>query len=491
MKIRLSSLLVWIVFLAGSVAADTPSSRDPAAWWPPHAPDDEARMVLDAVSAAGAYRTPALASKENETYADTAGDVAPFRHKEPFKRHFLLQMDYTGPGRAKPEPETLESVKIGFIGPIEPTVSVATGGRSHEEALGQSMLQGAQLAVEEANRRGGYLKRSIPFELVVRNDNGLWGASGNEIVDMAYREDVWAILGTIDGANTHIAIRVALKAEILMMNAGDTDPTLVETNIPWIMRCISDDRQQSYILLDYMYRKLDLQRIAVIRASNRYGRFGVREIRDGSRRLGRPIALEMAYPVGSEDYSLQLDRIRQADVDAVVHWGDAQDGARILNQMRIMGMEQPFYACDRCVSETFVDMAGDNAEGVMCTFPWNPSHDLPRFHGFAAAYRDRFGEEPETYAAHGFDGMSMLIWSIQVAGLNRAKIRDLLAYRTTPWPGVTGDIPLSATLDDGGEVYLAVRENGQWVFRSREELAIPRGYRPDHGQTSAEPVAAN
>ena len=50
---------------------------------------------------------------------------------------------------------------------------------------------------------------------------------------MAYKDKVWAILGTIDGANSHIAIRVALKAEIVMMNTADTDPTFIETNIPW------------------------------------------------------------------------------------------------------------------------------------------------------------------------------------------------------------------------------------------------------------------
>ena len=35
-------------------------------------------------------------------------------------------------------------------------------------------------------------------------------------------------------------------------------------------------------------------------------------------------------------------------------------------------------------------------------------------------------------------GMNMLIWATQTAGLNRAKIRDVLAYRAEPWPGVTG-----------------------------------------------------
>ena len=76
------------------------------------------------------------------------------------------------------------------------------------------MLQGSQLALEEWNARGGYLKRKIPFELVVSNDNGLWGSSGNEIIKQAYKDEVWGILGTIDGANSHIAIRVALKAEV-------------------------------------------------------------------------------------------------------------------------------------------------------------------------------------------------------------------------------------------------------------------------------------
>jgi hypothetical protein len=71
--------------------------------------------------------------------------------------------------------------------------------------------------------------------------------------------------------------------------------------------------------------------------------------------------------------------------------------------------------------------------------------------------------------------MNMLIWSIQNAGLNRAKIRDLLATRSEPWPGVTGDIPLSAVLDDVGEVFLARREGSAWRYYSREDLKVPHG----------------
>lgn len=433
-----------------------------------------------------AYTVPPLELKKDENYAGTAVDVEPFSGVTPFKEHFLLQMEYTGPGRAIPEPEQLDSVKIGFIGPIMPTVSVATGGASHEEPLGIQMLMGSRLAIEQANARGGHLKRRVPFELVVSNDNGLWGASGNEIVDMAYKHHVWAILGTIDGANSHIAIRVALKAEVVMMNTGDTDPTFIETNIPWVLRSIGDDRQMGYLLVDYLYRKLGYQRVGIIRASNRYGRFGVREINDGSRRLNRPISIEMAYHLGSEDFSLQLERIRQANVEAVVHWGNAREGALILNQMRASGMNQPFYGCDRHIADEFVELAGKNAEGAVVGSPWNPSRDDPKLKAFKEIFRKRFGVEPNTYAAHAYDGMNMLIWATQVAGLNRAKIRDVLAYRSVPWPGVTGPIALSAALDDVGEVALARFENGEWKYYSREDLDIPRGYIPPRDRVSRE-----
>jgi ABC-type branched-subunit amino acid transport system substrate-binding protein len=429
--------------------------------------------VLRIINSSGPHEVPKLALREEKDYAGTAADLTPFGAVKPYKNHFLLQMEYTGPGRTLPEPAEISSVKIGFIGPIEHTVSVATGGASHEEELGKKMLQGAQLAVDEANAKGGYLRRKIPFELVVANDNGLWGSTGNEVINMVYKEPTWAILGTIDSANSHIAIRVALKAEIVMVNTGDTDPTFIETNIPWVARTIGDDRQMGYLLVDYLVRKRKFQRIGIIRASNRYGRFGVREVKDSARRLGRPVVIEMAYKLGGDDYSLQIERLKEARPDAIVHWGDAREGALLLNALRAAGMNQPYFCSDRCVSPEFTEAAGANAEGVVAGYPWNPARKDARLEAFRGAFRARFHEEPETYAAHAYDGMKLLIWSIQVAGLNRAKIRDILATRAKPWPGVTGDIPMTAVLDDGGEVFLAMFENGTWRYRSREELEIP------------------
>jgi len=372
---------------------------------------------------------------EQQVYGDTPEKLVPYgRFTEPYKRFFLEPNEYRGYGRHIPEPEHVDAVKIGFLGPIEATVSVATGGASHEEPLGRKMLQGAQLAIEHANARGGYRGSKTPYELVIRNDNGLWGASGNEVVHLAYEEKVWAILGTIDGANSHIAIRVALKAEVPMMNTGDTDPTFIETAIPWVCRNITDDRQMSYLLADYVFGTLELTRVAALRANNRYGRMSIDEFRDAATRLGHPFLVELNYQLGDTDFEPQLERIKALNPEAVITWGDSEESARILAQMRAMGMDQWFIG------------SGD-----------------PKHVEFVEQFTARFGEPPETFAAHAYDGMTQVIEAIERAGLNRALIRDELMVVKT-WHGVTGRKIYDPICTNRSPAFLALVEDGAWTF---------------------------
>ena len=114
----------------------------------------------------------------------------------------------------------------------------------------------------------------------------------------------------------------------------------------------------------------------------------------------------------------------------------------------------------------------------MATYPWNPTRTSARLERFRKAYRERYGVEAETYAAHAYDGMNLILWAIEVAGLNRAKIRDVVAHLPHPWPGVTGDIVFSACLDDVGETTLARYEGGHWSYLTRADLRVPRGEIP-------------
>ena len=403
-------------------------------------------------------------------YGNTPQEYLPFgRFTEPYRRFFQDPLEYTGYGRQIPEPEHVDTVKIGFIGPIMKTVSVATGGASHEEPMGIHMLEGAKMAIEQANAKGGY-RGKIPYELVISNDNGLWGSTGNEVITQAYKNKVWAILGSIDGANSHIAIRVALKIEIPVMNTGDTDPTFIETKIPWVFRCISDDRQMCYVMADYVFKKLKMTRVAALRAGNRYGRVSIDEFRDAASRMGHPFLTELQYKVGDTDFTPQLNRIQAMKPDAVVTYGDAKESALVLMQMREKGMDQLFVGSDRMVSQEFIDLVGKEKIGkAIAGFPYDPKSQDPLYLQFCREYKERFGEEPETYAAHAYDGMTLLIQATEKAGLNRALIRDALAEVKT-YHGVTGEKEFDAIYNNISPGCLAIYENGQFAIHTKEEL---------------------
>jgi len=221
-------------------------------------------------------------------YGNTTDELVPYgRFQKANKNFFDDVQEFTGAGREKTAPTDLSEIRIGFLGPLEGSVMTPQGIQ---------MLQGATLAIDEANKKGGY--NGIPFILMPHNDVGLWGAAANEVVKMN-DEKVWAFLGSIDDINSHVALRVALKLELPMINTGDPDPTFTETRIPWMIRCIGDDRQSSYALVNYVYREKSHSRIAVLRADNRYGRVGIMEFRDAALRLGYPLVLEVRYADGA------------------------------------------------------------------------------------------------------------------------------------------------------------------------------------------------
>lgn len=428
-------------------------------------------LVIIMVLGAGLQAGIALAQETpDQIYGRTPEDYIPYhRFSKPYKQFFLTPNEYLGYGRHLTEPTKIDSVRIGFLGPLEKTVSVATGGVSHEEGLGQRMLQGAQMALDEANARGGYRGSGTPYELIVRNDNGLWGASANEIVYLAYAANVWAVLGTIDGANSHIAIRTALKAELSIMNSGDTDPTYTETAIPWAFRCITDDRQMCYLLADYVFKTLKLTRVAALRANNRYGRIGIDEFRDAATRFGKPFVVEMNYLVGDTDFTSQLQRIKTLNPEAVMTYGDAEESALILNQMRSMGINAWFIGSDRMVTPEFVSQVKGNLDRVVAGYSYNPDHASAAAEAFRQNYMDRYGEMPETFAAHAYDGMSMIIQAVETGGLNRARIRDQLALMTT-YDGVSGKKQFDPVFNNVGSTFLALGRNGKFVFLPEEEV---------------------
>jgi len=404
-------------------------------------------------------------------YAGEPEDLSPFaKFATPYDLNYIHPNIYMGAARDVPEPKDLSKVRIGFMGPI---------ANGPEQTFGQRMLHGAELAIEEANARGGYGGK--PFRLMLHNDYNnwqanaaysedrptdpaIWGAASNEAVKMIYDEQDWAIFGSISSESTHVMLRLALKSEIPIVNSASTDPTIPETYIPWYFTDLQDDRVQSYTLARRIYTELGLKRVAILRVNNRYGRFGVIKFRDAARRLGHPVVIEQKFMAGDTDFTRELGIIRDSRVDAIVLWTDEDDAAAILKQMRVAGMKQRVFGSYRTLGPEFLAEAGPAAEGFEAVFPYDPTRNDPRWLDFNRRFQARFHEPPEQFASLAYDAMNALLDAICQAGLNRARIHDALAD-LEQYDGVTGHMIFDPNQKNVAPMFLGTVHNGAITYR--------------------------
>lgn len=414
-------------------------------------------------------------------YANEPEDLRPFsRYTKPYYEHYTKTPEYNGAASDKltVSAADISEVAIGFLGPVE----------NHKDlVLGVAMRRGAELAISEANARGGYGGK--PFRLKIHNDAATWGASSNEIVKMVYDDKVWAMLGSISGDSTHIALRVSLRAELPIVNSASTDPTIPETIIPWILTSIQDDRVQGYTLARRIYTDLGLKRIGLLRVNERYGRFGVLKFRDASRRLGRPVVIEQKFDPLDQSFTRQLRVINDSRVDGVVLWADAAAAGTILKEMRQMGMKQPVFGSFRVIGEDLLRIAGGSAEGLEVVYPFDPNRDDPAWVDFQKRFAASYQAKTDAFSALAFDTMNILLDAICRAGLNRGRIRDAL-YGVEHYRGVTGEMTFDPNAKNIAPMYLGTVRNGKLAFR-RYTMDKPYATVGENGVVYAGPEIAD
>lgn len=474
---------IMAVCTAASMAAQTPAAKQT----PP-----ARKNAAASVCACGKHPPGPPRDRVVTPYAGEPADMQPFaKFRKPYFEYYTQPNIYTGAGREIPDPKNLTEVRIGFIGPIEQTP---------DQLLGQRMLHGAQLAVEEANARGGY--GGIPFRLMLHNDYdnwqakavsgenrstapSIWGSASDEAVKMVYDDKDWAIFGSISSESTHIMLRVVLKAEISIVNSASTDPTIPETSVPWYFTDLQDDRVQSFTLARHIYTDLGLKRVAILRVNNRYGRMGVPQFRDASVRLGHPVVIEQKFLPGDTDFSRELRIIRDSRADSIVLWTDEIPAANILKQMRAMGMKQRVFGSYRTLGPDLLAEAGPAAEGFQAVFPYDPTRKDPRWLDFNRRFEARFHQPPEQFASLAYDAMNMLLDSICKAGLNRARIHDALAD-IEQYDGVTAHMVFDPNQKNVAPMYLGTVHDGAITYRVATMEKTPAAAHPTAaGQTPA------
>jgi len=391
---------------------------------------------------------------------------------QPFFRLREHRTEYAGPGREEPPADEVDEIRIGYFGPDDP---------AHPE--GGQMWLAARLAVEEANREGGY--RGKPFRLVPAWSENPWGTGVAQVARMVYAERVWAIVGGIDGPSTHLAEQVVAKARLPLLSPASTDKTVNLANVPWMFSLVPGDHLQAPVVAEAISSRVgdepfvlvsgvdhDSQLFAVelakcftrLRMAPRY-HFKCERAPGDVARLGSISKLAPALGVAgverqraprdpascgvaalhhshpSADVAGLVSRILAAKPSAVVLIAGADQSARLLIALREGGFAGLVFGGPAMGRRRFREQSGDAAEGVLFPFLYDhrKASEAEASKEFLQAFETRSGGPPDYAAAHTYDAVCLLVAAVRKAGLNRARIRDAI-QELSPFAGVTGPV---------------------------------------------------
>jgi ABC-type branched-subunit amino acid transport system substrate-binding protein len=366
------------------------------------------------------------------------------------------QTNYTGPGREELPPVDINEVLIGYFGP----------STSSDPEYGD-MWSAASLAIEQANKAGGY--KGLPFRLVPGWSGNPWGTGISKVVRMAYVDKVWAVIGGIDGPSTHLAEQVAVKARLAVLSPASTDKTVNLANVPWIFSCLPGDHILAPVLADSIASHIEKKPFLLVSAVDHDSHLFTVELIKYLVQLQLVPAYHLEFNPNEININKLSETIISINADTLVLIADSRNSAQIIRTIREKNFTGLIFGGPCMGQQSFLEQVGRKTDGLIFPLLFSPGKNS---NTFEEKFVCRFGHHPDYLAAHTYDTINLLITAIRQAGLNRALIRDKIKD-LSPWQGVTGSIQWDSLGSNCRSIRLGIIKNGRVEPLSKTKHPVP------------------
>jgi ABC-type branched-subunit amino acid transport system substrate-binding protein len=354
--------------------------------------------------------------------------LSPCLAQTPYKQMLDEPVTFTGPESQAADPTALGEIRVGLLAPDGP-----------EHPVGQALTRGAMLAIEQANSSGGY--QGVPFKLVRRWADDPWSAGAKEVIRLVYEDQVWAMIGSVDGASTHVVQQIVTKAHLALVSPVSSDPSLTHVRIPWIFRLAPDDQAQARALVEEIVVR-GLKKVGLVTGSGHDGFTVAIELTREMESRGVAPAFRLPAPAtGPEDLARRVAAFTPGGL--VLHMAPAETRV-LIEVLGLAGVDCPILL--PWVPGASLNRFRPSYPGLLITIePFEEPRRCGPYLKLVHAFTRRFGEYPPPSAAYGYDAAALIIEAIRRGGLERRQIREQLAG-LNGFTGATGTIEW----DNGG-----------------------------------------
>ncbi len=312
--------------------------------------------------------------------------------------------------------------------------------------LGDPELKTLQMYVEDINAKGGVKGRKL--ELVHYDTGGKAQDAVSFVKRMIQNDKVDLIVGGTTSGDTLAVIPEVEKAGIPLISlAGGIE--IVEPVKKWVFKTAHTDRMAAAKIFEDL-RKRNLTKVALITGDGGFDKSGREQLLKLAPQYGITIVADESYGNKDTDMTTQLTKIRGSDAQAILNFGFGQAPASVTKNIKQLGIALPLYQSHGVASKTFIDLAGDAAEGVrlpaaaLVVAEQLPDADpqKPVLIAYKKQYEAKHGPV-STFGGHAYDGLYIAVGALQRAGgADKATVRDEIE-KTKGFIGTAGVFNMS------------------------------------------------
>ncbi|HEY4410591.1 MAG TPA: amino acid ABC transporter substrate-binding protein [Acidimicrobiia bacterium] len=309
-----------------------------------------------------------------------------------------------------------------------------TGTQAREGVLTR---EGYEICQQVVNGKGGLKVGDTTYTLAItyQDDTSTPDTAAN-LVDQFNDKGRKFLLGPYGSASTSAAAAVVERNGQVMVDSAGADDTIFTKGYRRTFAVLSPASVYLSSIVKALAELADPKpkTVAIVSADDGFSKTAAAAGRDEAGRQGMTVADLQYVPNGTTDVSAALTRIRGGKPDVVLGSVHLAEGIAIVKQSGELGLRpSAFGETVAPPTPDFVTTLGAAAEGVLGSSQWTTETEgsdawFGTAKDYAAAFRARYGRDPEYHNAEASAACLALVEAIGKAGvLDADKVRDALA----------------------------------------------------------------
>jgi branched-chain amino acid transport system substrate-binding protein len=345
-----------------------------------------------------------------------------------------------------PQPD----IQVGFIGGLSGKFS----------DLGTATRNGALLALEQANAKGGIHGRKLAL---VEQDDRQSGEQAQLALAELKKQGVVAVIGPSTSSIATAMVPGANAMALLLISPTATTNKLTAKD-DYFLRATGDASMYGRMAAAMHFTKRGIRSVALIldMANADYTESWALPYAEEMTRLGGKVLLiDRFTSTQNPDHLAIARRLLQDKPQMVVTVASSVDSALLAQRIRQLQPSVALAGAGWASTERLIELGGSAVEGMLFEQYFDRFDTTPKYQQFVQSYRQRFKAEPGFGAVLAFDAASMVI-----AGLEKNSAPDALKATILgigSFDGVQNRVSLDAFGDATRSVYFGLVKDGAFA----------------------------